>query len=296
MLNCESQHLYVFLDTDSEGNVPLWDAILGRNEALIKLLVDQGATLTSGDVPQYACYAVEQDNLELLKEVVRFGGDVTLPKGNGYTALHAAVPCANPAIVNFLLELGADMDSSDVHGWTPRGLADFHGNEEIKALFRPKEEASAQSVVILSDKETDPTSPKNLEIDSMDVIPRTREVTWADKQPRRRVNTFRNSLFGIMSAASRVEPQTDVGSFSNSMFSGNQPARVILRCPGTGEATKLVFLPETIEELLEIGTKKFGRRTTKVVTSDGAEIDEIELIRDGDQLCLICEKDNMPES
>lgn len=58
----------------------------------------------------------------------------------------------------------------------------------------------------------------------------------------------------------------------------------------------LFFLPETIEELLEIGTKKFGRRTTKVVTSDGAEIDEIELIRDGDQLCLICEKDNMPES
>ena len=37
--------------------------------------------------------------------------------------------------------------------------------------------------------------------DTMDVTPRTREVTWADKHPRRRVNTFRNSLFGFVSAA-----------------------------------------------------------------------------------------------
>lgn len=90
--------------------------------------------------------------------------------------------------------------------------------------------------------------------------------------------------------------QTERGSFSNSPFSGVQPARVILRCPGKGDATKLVILPETIPELLEIGTKKFGWRCTKVVTSDGAEIDEIELVRDGDLLCLICEESNTPES
>lgn len=95
-----------------------------------------------------------------------------------------------------------------------------------------------------------------------------------------------------------VDPVTEGGSSSYSPFFGNQPARVILRCPGKGETTKLVSLPETIQELLETGAKKFGRRFTKVVTSDGAEIDEIELIRDGDQLCLICEDDdnNVPES
>lgn len=64
---------------------------------------------------------------------------------------------------------------------------------------------------------------------------------------------------------------------------------MILRCPDKGDVAKLASLPDTIPELLEIGTKKFGRRCTRVMTSDGAEIDEIELIRDGDQLCLICE-------
>ncbi|XP_057248407.1 potassium channel AKT1, partial [Beta vulgaris subsp. vulgaris] len=282
---------------DSEGNVPLWDAIMGRHEALIKLLVDQGATLASGDVPQYACHAVEEDNFELLKDVVRYGGDVTAPKSNGFTALHAAASHGNPTIVKFLLKQGADIDKSDLNGWTPRGLADLHGHEEIKALFRSKEEASVQSVITVHGKESGPTFLKKLKVDSMDVTPRTREVTWADKQPRRRVNSFRNSLFGFMSAATRVESsQTERGSFSNSPFSGVQPARVILRCPGKGDATKLVILPETIPELLEIGTKKFGRHCTKVVTSDGAEIDEIELVRDGDLLCLICEESNTPES
>lgn len=93
-----------------------------------------------------------------------------------------------------------------------------------------------------------------------------------------------------------VESQIDGGNFLSSPFLGNQPSRVILRCPGMGEATKLVILPDTIQELLEIGTKKFGRSCTKVTTSDGAEIDEIELIRDGDQLCLVCEENYMPES
>lgn len=200
MLNYKIQDLLLLNCTDSEGNVPLWDAILGRHDALIRLLVEQGATLAFGDAAQYACYAVEQDNFDLLKDVVRYGGDVTLAKSNGSTALHAAVPQGNPKIVEFLLTKGAGMDTPDMHGWTPRGLADFHGNEEIKALFRSKEEGSSQSVVMVSDKETDPTFIKNIKTDS-DVTPRTSEVTWGNKQPRRQVNTYRNSLFGIMSAA-----------------------------------------------------------------------------------------------
>ncbi|XP_074280504.1 potassium channel AKT1-like isoform X2 [Silene latifolia] len=272
---------------DSEGNVPLWDAVTGRHESLIKLLIDQGATLSSGDVPQYACYAVEQDSLEILKDIVRYGGDVTLPKSNGSTALHAAVSGGNPKIVKFLLKQGADVDQADSHGWTPRRVANFNANEEIKALFVSKEEASRQSVVIVPDKEVSPRLlRKTRSNSSMDVTPRLREVTWADRQPRRRVNTFRNSLFGIMSAAAR-----DGNGFSNSPTFGNQLARVILRCPGKGEAAKLVMLPETIQELLDIGSKKFGCRCTKVFTSDGAEVDEIELVRDGDQLCIIYDEE-----
>ena len=167
--------------------------------------MDQGATLASGDVPQYACHAVEQDNLELLKDVVRYGGNVTLPGTSAdTTALHAAVTNGNPEIVKFLLKQGADIDKSDIHGWTPRNLADHYGNEEIKALFDHfKEGAKVQSVVMVPYPEVaSPTFLKKVKTgDTMDVTPRTREVTWADKHPRRRVNTFRNSLFGFVSAA-----------------------------------------------------------------------------------------------
>ncbi|CAO2820711.1 unnamed protein product [Amaranthus hypochondriacus] len=279
---------------DTEGIVPLWDAIVAKQEAVIKLLVEQGATLASGDVPQYACHAVEQDNLELLKDIVRYGGDVTLPStSDDTTALHAAVTNGKGEIVKFLLKKGADIDKSDINGWTPRNLAEHYGNEEIKALFDHfKEDAKVQSVLMVPNtKVPDPTFLKNVKTGyTMDVTPRTREVTWVDKHPRRRVNTFRNSLFGFVSAAAtRGDAAPDGHSFTNSPFFGHQPSRVILRCPDKGDVAKLASLPDTIPELLEIGTKKFGRRCTRVMTSDGAEIDEIELIRDGDQLCLICE-------
>lgn len=59
---------------DSEGNVPLWDAILGKHEAVKKLLVDNRATLLSGNVGKYACFAAEQGNIGLLKGIIRQGG------------------------------------------------------------------------------------------------------------------------------------------------------------------------------------------------------------------------------
>ncbi|KAG5596666.1 hypothetical protein H5410_037898 [Solanum commersonii] len=76
---------------DSEGNVPLWDAMVGKHEAAIKLLVDNGATISSGDVAQFACFAVEQGRLDLLKEIINYRGDVTLLNSLGTTAMHTTI-------------------------------------------------------------------------------------------------------------------------------------------------------------------------------------------------------------
>lgn len=60
-----------------------------------------------------------------------------------------------------------------------------------------------------------------------------------------------------------------------------------LSCPEKGEvAGKLVLLPHSLEELLDVGAKKFGFSPSKVLTKEGAEIEDIELIRDGDHLLL----------
>ena len=63
--------------------------------------------------------------------------------------------------------------------------------------------------------------------------------------------------------------------------------RVTLSCPEKGEhAKKLVFLPKSLEELLNIGVKKFDYFGTKILTKDGVKVEDINLIRDGDHLIL----------
>ncbi|KNA19903.1 hypothetical protein SOVF_056790 [Spinacia oleracea] len=286
---------------DSEGNVPLWDVIMGKHpESLIKLLVDHGATLASGDVPQYACYAVEQDNLELLQSIVRHDGDVTLPKSDGTTPLDAAVINGNANIVKFLLEQGADIDKNDADGVTPRILADLHGNVEIKALFGTscKKEVSLKSdnVVILNKKVDSTNSLKKYSstgtyLDDVTLVPSVHvDMPQVQAHPRARANVFENSLFGVVSAATRGETSAGVNSYTRSVPMGNQSARVILRCLGKSEASKLVRLPDTIQELVEIGNMKFGCHCTKLVSAHGAEIDEIELVRDGDHLTLMSDE------
>ncbi|KAH8508690.1 hypothetical protein H0E87_010723 [Populus deltoides] len=70
---------------DSEGNFPIWEALQGNHKSVIKLLSDNGATISYGDMGHFA--------------------------------------------------FTADVGKLELHGWTPRALADHHGQEEIQALF-----------------------------------------------------------------------------------------------------------------------------------------------------------------
>ncbi|KAJ0557787.1 putative KHA domain-containing protein [Helianthus annuus] len=66
------------------------------------------------------------------------------------------------------------------------------------------------------------------------------------------------------------------------------PGRVVVSCPEKGDvAGKLVFIPRSFQELLEIGVKKYGFLASKVVNKQGAEVDEIEVVSDGDHLIFV---------
>ncbi|ONK75051.1 uncharacterized protein A4U43_C03F12810 [Asparagus officinalis] len=74
--------------------------------------------------------------------------------------------------------------------------------------------------------------------------------------------------------------------------------RVTIHFLGTGivgeEKGKLINLPSSLEELLKIGGEKFpGRHPAKVVTKKNAEIDDINVVRDGDQLFLLERMDDV---
>ncbi|KAM7258164.1 hypothetical protein ACFE04_013905 [Oxalis oulophora] len=288
----------VIFPVDSEGSVPLWEALLGGHKSIAKLLADNGAVLSYGDVGKFACTSVEQNNFDLLKEIINYGGDVTMADIDGTTALHMAVTEGNTEMVRFLLDQGADIDKQSQHRLTPRDLANQQCHEEIQALFRDWKLLPKPLVVgfptpgvpflakSLSKYNSDPTL-RNLSPDG----------AFSDTGGRRRANKFQNSLMGMMSGAN-TNNDPDLNDFTPSMgnraslnrmpsFSSYTP-RITLSCPENGDVGgKVILLPKSLPELLDIGAQKFGISPTKVVTKEGAEIDDIKLIRDGDVLILV---------
>lgn len=55
---------------------------------------------------------------------------------------------------------------------------------------------------------------------------------------------------------------------------------------GNRAAGKLVYLPGSLEELMKLGEAKFGKAARHVLTVDGAEVDDVRALRDGDHLFL----------
>ncbi|KAL4653985.1 hypothetical protein ACB092_01G345400 [Castanea dentata] len=280
---------------DLEGNVPLWEAMLGGHETVVKLLLDSGANLHFGDIGQFACTAAEQNNLNLLKEIIRYGGDVTCSKMDGTTtALHVAVCEGNIEIVKLLLDQGADIDKPNSDGWTPRTLADQQGHEDIKTIFESSREPKTQSIIPIPERRNGThflgrftSEPTMCPLSQEGSFPGATDGSWTQSRPRRRSNNFHNSLFGIMSAAHTEEKDILFPVTRSPRNQGGNSARVIISCPEKELAGKLVLLPGTFQELLEIGAKKFGIVPAKVLSKSGAEIDDIEVIRDGDHLIFV---------
>lgn len=287
---------------DSEGSVSLWEAMLGNHEAVVKLLKDNGAKITNGDVGKFACIAAEQNNLKLLREILHLGGDVTRPNNNGSTALHVAVCEGNIEIVKFLLEQGASVDKPDEHGWTAKDLAEQQGHEDIKTLFEShKEITKAKSLDTIPEEKPGVRflgrfkSEPNIQPVSREGSFPSLDGSWGRSRHRRKIDIFHNSLFGIMSAAQSQNSESEL------LPSANQPigvatataktyaTRVTISFPEKGDTKgKVVLLPRSFEELCELGLKKYGCRPDRVLTKEGAKVEEIDLIRDGDFLVFEC--------
>lgn len=170
---------------------------------MIKVLVDNGATITSGDVGQFACYAADQNNIDLLKEIIKFGGDVTSISSSGTTALHTAVSDDKLEVVKFLIEQGADIDKPDTHGWTSRALANHKCNPEIMALFQTMTHHK-KSISLPPIQTAEP--PYLVKHSSESSLPRLKQETQSYRSPQSKsrprcsVNDAQNSLAGIITS------------------------------------------------------------------------------------------------
>lgn len=71
------------------------------------------------------------------------------------------------------------------------------------------------------------------------------------------------------------------------------PVRVIIHDHHPDESTlegnmtgKLIHLPDSIEDLLKIADKKFGKRGSTIVMADGAKVEELNALRENDHLYI----------
>ncbi|KAF3325187.1 Potassium channel AKT1 [Carex littledalei] len=263
---------------DAYGKVPLGEAIITSHETVAEVLFYNGATLSAEDSALYAFIATEQNKKGLLENIIKYGGDVSAKTKDGDTALHKAVCDGNIELVEFLLDNGCNMDTPNNYGLTPRQLADQQSHEEIKSIFevRKKDSTTAESTK---------TTPGL--ITRYRSEPVMRQVQMAEDNTgttsTKRAN-FNNSVFGVLSLAKR--PDEVAYGFDNQRI-GRGGARITISYSKKAKgASKLVFLPESIDELLRIGETKFGFAPTRVLTIDGAEINDVTVIRDGDHIVL----------
>ncbi|MCD7449544.1 hypothetical protein HAX54_000384 [Datura stramonium] len=116
-----------------------------------------------------------------------------------------------------------------------------------------------------------------------------RETGSSTGRLRRKASLFQNSLIGFMSAPQRCHEGGSGQDYSSTKIANPRiPGRITIGCLEKAHlGRRVVLLPDSIQELLDIGAQKFGISLTKVLTEDGgALIDDIAVIRYGDHLVL----------
>lgn len=192
------------------------------------------------------------------------------------TALHVAVCKGQHKTTRMFLEGNVSMNKPDAKGWTPKALAEQQGSKSIDDLVQNYEIRSS----------TDEHK--------VDVFPDTSETTKSDifkttsNGPISYFNPYVKNSISFGSTSSSYPTDAEVVKFSRRRVTIHMKFLKNNALPK--QLGKLIILPDSIEELFCIAGQKFGGyNITKVVNSENAEIDDLNLIRDGDHLFLIPE-------
>lgn len=80
-------------------------------------------------------YAVRNNDLLRIEELVKSGAKVTASDEKGWTPLHVAALKGNRAAADYLIAHGADVDAADEDGWTPLHVAAMQGKDPVVDLL-----------------------------------------------------------------------------------------------------------------------------------------------------------------
>ncbi|XP_058101100.1 potassium channel KAT3-like isoform X2 [Magnolia sinica] len=223
------------------------------------------------------CEAAEKGELNTICHLVEYGDDINSTDLGGQTALHVAARKGHLEMVRILLERGADVNKMDAGGRTPKVIAEEQGWKDIYNILQCYE-----------------NKDKNIEDHKI-------ELSNTETLNYRRYSKCQSKIRGSPDLVESCFKKTAMNCYSNSgnHLNDNEVMKLtnkrvtIQMCFGRANASrgqlgKLILLPDSIEELLRIGGQKFaGSHPTKVVSAENAEIEDIDVIRDGDHLFLL---------
>ncbi|XP_071572809.1 uncharacterized protein [Temnothorax nylanderi] len=82
--------------------------------------------------------ALEEGNLESLKDCLKKGADINARNVNSWTTLHFAAKGSSPEIIKFILDQNLSVNVKDINGQSPLHIAAEHGRNNIVEFFIKK--------------------------------------------------------------------------------------------------------------------------------------------------------------
>lgn len=225
--------------------------------SILTELID-GAPTTGGSVPCAECYdqssiqearvidfpGSEATNKSKAEKTLAVSGcerDANSAAEDGQTALHVAVCNGHLEMVRTLLERGANANKKDARGWTPKALAQQQGKKGVYDLL-----LSYDNRGVLNEHKIDFTGSKATDF-----------CTSQSLHTRTGGPNFHNSHF------KKVPTNSNSGSSS---YPSNKDVKTLTKrvtihkqfpsaSTSQGQFGKLIILPDSVEELLQIAGK-----------------------------------------
>lgn len=124
-----------------EAQAQLWEAVQTGNLANAQAALKAGADLNALDTRtnqngrRALNYAAEKNHAALIQWLIEHGAEVNRANNTGFTPLHHAAETGSLAAAETLLKLGADLNATNRSGETPLAVAKRTGKTEVAAML-----------------------------------------------------------------------------------------------------------------------------------------------------------------
>ncbi|MCO5594765.1 hypothetical protein L7F22_048798 [Adiantum nelumboides] len=266
---------------DFDGSVPLWEAMKGRHVPVAELLWEKKAVLNHKLEGDLLCDAVQKENIEILEDLIKFGANVDSVGSDGCSALQIATAKNLQQFANILFCKGAKVivpNSLILKGGRSCCSNGANGPLVVSSdCISPHISWDRQLRFKNEDKLI---TPYNCHLEYEHSFGGSKQKLSASSvEGGMKAMNFEQSLFNVVSTPYN----------SSSLY----PKRVTIskHLSNSHEVEKrggiVIALPRSFEELMKVAGEKLDMKPQKVFSFEGAEIEEVGVIRDNDKLFFL---------